>query len=200
MESGGRELRTGWRLGEAQSHSVLDAEIVGVLLAAHLVLKIQEDTIVDDVTIYSDSQAAISCINGHTEGASRELLTETRKAIRKAKQGSGGTPLRLKWCPGHAGIPGNEKADEEAARVASGYAYPPHLTPQFLATYHPATNPTTRKLATKAANRKLAVTHWTSTNAGAKHADRYPNLTPRHFLTHSRGLSRSECTLLFRLT
>ncbi|EUC60976.1 reverse transcriptase from transposon X-element protein, putative, partial [Rhizoctonia solani AG-3 Rhs1AP] len=50
-DSDGRELRTGLRLGDAGSLSVLDAEIVGVLLAAHLVIMAQEDTIVDDVTI-----------------------------------------------------------------------------------------------------------------------------------------------------
>ncbi|KAJ1308146.1 hypothetical protein OPQ81_003864 [Rhizoctonia solani] len=51
----GRVLRTGLRLGEPGSLSTLDAEIAGITLAAHLVTVFQEDTVVDDVTIFSDS-------------------------------------------------------------------------------------------------------------------------------------------------
>ncbi|KEP45725.1 putative reverse transcriptase from transposon X-element protein, partial [Rhizoctonia solani 123E] len=140
---GDRELRTGVRLGEPGSFSSLDAEVASILLAAHLVTTIQQDTIVDDVTIYSDSQAAISCINHHAKGASRNLIRETRKAIRTARKGSGGTLINLVWSPGHMGIPGNEAADAEASRVASGHTHPPHLIPHFLVDFHPATNPTT---------------------------------------------------------
>ncbi|CUA73498.1 putative RNA-directed DNA polymerase from transposon BS [Rhizoctonia solani] len=179
LELGSRELRTGWKLGEAESHSALDAEVAGILLAAHLVLKVQKDTIVDDVSIYTDSQAAISCINRHTEGVARRLLRATREAIRKAKLGSGGTVLNLKWCPGHTGIPGNIMADGEASRAASGHTFPHHLVPKFLVDYHPATNPTTHKQAAKAENRKLAKTHWSSSNAGIKHVEKFPNLPPQ---------------------
>ncbi|KAL5640019.1 hypothetical protein ACGC1H_007352 [Rhizoctonia solani] len=127
-ESGGRELRTGLRLGDSSSLSILDAEIAGILLAVHLVGMVQEDTIVDDVSIFTDSQAAISCINNHAQGASTQLLKATRKAIRLAKKGSGGTTVHLRWCPGHAGIPGNEEADKEAARATGGLIYPPTLS------------------------------------------------------------------------
>ncbi|CUA67582.1 putative RNA-directed DNA polymerase from transposon BS [Rhizoctonia solani] len=199
-ETGGREVKTGFRLGEPGSHTSLDAELAGILLAAHLVSTVQENTIVEDVTIYTDSQAAISCINGHTQGASNELLKATRRAIEKAKKGSGGTDVRLTWCPGHAGVPGNEVADDLAARTASGYTHPPHLIPRFLANYRPATNPSTRKLTMKSENRKLAEAHWAATEAGAKFESRFPGISPRHFLSHSRALSRSQATLLFRLT
>ncbi|KAH7323431.1 hypothetical protein B0J17DRAFT_723420 [Rhizoctonia solani] len=180
-ETGGWELRTGLRLGEPGSHSVLDAEIAGILMAAHLVILAQEDTIIDD-------------------GASLQLLKATRRVIRLVKKGSGGTPIRLQWCPGHEGVPGNEAADEEASRAASGHTYPPHLIPRFLTEYRPATNPTTRKKALMAANRLLAEAHWTESDAHAKYPAKYPNLSPRHFLAHSRALTRSKATLLFRLT
>ncbi|KAL5639461.1 hypothetical protein ACGC1H_006829 [Rhizoctonia solani] len=199
-ESGGRELRTGLRLGDTGSLSILDAEIAGILLAAHLVVLVQEDTIVDDVSIYSDSQAAISCINNHSQGASTQLLKATCRAIRLAKKGSGGTTVHLRWCPGHAGIPGNEEADKEAARVAGGLIYPPLLIPQFLTEYRPTTNPTTCKKAMQAANRTLAEAHWVASDAFAKFTAKYPNISPRHFLAHSHSLSRSKATLLFRLT
>ncbi|EUC60730.1 reverse transcriptase from transposon X-element protein, putative [Rhizoctonia solani AG-3 Rhs1AP] len=52
----------------------------------------------------------------------------------------------------------------------------------------------------KTENRKLAEAHWASTDAGAKYESRFPGISPRHFLSHSRTLSRSQTTLLFRLT
>ncbi|KDN39715.1 hypothetical protein RSAG8_08633, partial [Rhizoctonia solani AG-8 WAC10335] len=199
FETGGPEIRAGVRLGDKRVHSVLDTEVAGILLATHLVAHKQEDTIVKDVMIYTDSQAAITCIHGHTKGASRELLKETRKAIRRIKKGSGGTEVNLRWCPGHTGVLGNETADVEAARAARGTHYAPHLIPHFLADYRPPTNPTTHKLAMKDKSRELAETHWTSSDAGTKFATRFPNLHPRHFLGHSKGLTRSRATLLFRL-
>ncbi|EUC55356.1 reverse transcriptase from transposon X-element protein, putative, partial [Rhizoctonia solani AG-3 Rhs1AP] len=51
-----------------------------------------------------------------------------------------------------------------------------------------------------ATNRILAEAHWTASDAHAKFADKYPNISPRHFLAHSRTLTRSKATLLFRLT
>ncbi|KAJ1299394.1 hypothetical protein OPQ81_011131 [Rhizoctonia solani] len=196
---GGRELRAGIKLDEHNHISSLDAEVAGVLLAVHLVSLVQDDTVVDDATIYSDSQAAILCINHHAEGASRDLLRATRKALRKARKGSGGTTIQLKWCPGHMGVPGNEEADAEAHRVASGHVHPQHLIPQYLVNFRPATNPTTRKQIMKTDNKSLAEAHWASSSAGAKHAEKYPNLAPRHFLAHTRELPRSRTTLLFRL-
>ncbi|KAJ1299356.1 hypothetical protein OPQ81_011876 [Rhizoctonia solani] len=137
----GRELRTGIRLGEAGTLSSLDAELAGILLAAHLITVFQGDTITEDATIYTDSQAAISCINNQMVGASRELLRATRRAIKLARKGSGGTTIQLRWCPGHEGIPGNEAVDEEAARVASGHTHPLPARPTISGRLPPSHEP-----------------------------------------------------------
>lgn len=55
---------------------------------------------------------------------------------------------------------------------------------QFLVDFRPATNPTTCVQSMKAEN---------------KFATKYPNLSPHHFLAHTRELTRSRATLLFRL-
>ncbi|KAJ1309406.1 hypothetical protein OPQ81_006183 [Rhizoctonia solani] len=197
FETGSWELRTGFRLGKADSHSVVDVEVVGILLAAYLVSKVQADTIIEDIMIYSDSQAAILCVKGDTEDALQELLEATTNTVQRVMKGSGGTPVHIKWCPGHSGVRGNEMANR-AAREA-GYPHSRDLIPQFLGDYHLPTNPTTRKHATKTKNRKLAETHWTISEAGTKFAFRFPNLSPRLFLPLTHGLTRSRATLLFRL-
>ncbi|EUC56400.1 hypothetical protein RSOL_175620, partial [Rhizoctonia solani AG-3 Rhs1AP] len=114
--------------------------------------------------------------NETSKGALRELLKATRRAIRQAERGSGGATICLRWCPGRTGVPGNEAADEEASRTASGFTHPPHLIPRFLTNYCPAINPSTRRQAMKAENRKLAEAHWASTDAGES---RYPGISPR---------------------
>ncbi|KAL5641738.1 hypothetical protein ACGC1H_002009 [Rhizoctonia solani] len=88
----------------------------------------------------------------------------------------------------------------EATRVAAGLTHPIHLIPQFLTDYRPPVNPTTCKKAMLAANRTLAEAHWNSSDAHVKFAAKYPHISPRHFLAHSRTLTRSKATLLFRLT
>ncbi|KAH7332909.1 hypothetical protein B0J17DRAFT_631906 [Rhizoctonia solani] len=73
---------------------------------------------------------------------------------RGAMIGSGGTTIRLEWCPGYAGVPGNEEADDEAPRAATGHTHPPQLPD-----YRPFTSPTTHKKTMKVANQKRVEVH-----------------------------------------
>ncbi|CUA71932.1 hypothetical protein RSOLAG22IIIB_09945 [Rhizoctonia solani] len=114
-------------------------------------------------------------------------------------KGSGGTEVKLRWCPGHVGIEGNEKADREAGRAAQGQLYPPELIPQFLESYQPPLNPLTRRRKVKEMSRTAAIKYWEASEAGEKYRLRYPTLSPRHFLAHTHQLPRSRATLLFRL-
>ncbi|CEL63543.1 hypothetical protein RSOLAG1IB_10844 [Rhizoctonia solani AG-1 IB] len=176
--NGNKDLQAGIRLGERDSILILDTEVAAIMLATHLALVFQEDTVVDNVAIYSNSQAAIVCINNHSEGASNQLLRAMCKVIRAAKKGSGGTAIDLKWCPGHSGVPGNKEADTEASQDAAGLCYPPQLVPHYLANFRPATNPASRKQAIKTKNRVAAETYWAQSKAGTKFASMYPGISP----------------------
>ncbi|CCO32625.1 hypothetical protein BN14_06688 [Rhizoctonia solani AG-1 IB] len=178
---------------------ILDAEVAAILLAVHLISVIQEDTVVDNASIYSDSQAAIACINSCAEGASHELLRATQRAIQVVKKRSGRTAINLKCCPGHLGVPGNKEANAEASRAASGHYYPPQPVPQFLSNFRPATNPTTRKQVIKIENTSPAKRFWALSKAGAKFVANFPGISPCHFLAHARNPARSRVTLLYRL-
>jgi ribonuclease HI len=59
---------------------VLDAELTGILLAVHLITATE---VVDDATIFSDSQVAIACIRGQAQGATQALLNMVRQALRR---------------------------------------------------------------------------------------------------------------------
>lgn len=190
------QTASGARLGDSGSFSVLDAEVAGILVAAHLIL---DSPVVDDATIFTDSQSAISCIRGRRNGATEALLKATRRALTKARQKAGGTEVRLQWCPGHQGVPGNELADAEAKAAAGGRTYPTSLTPRFLTTYRSPVNPVTLKKLVKDRNRTQATLHWENSTAGIKYQRRYPHLDAASFMTHTASLPRSRATLLYRL-
>lgn len=189
----------GLKMGTHGEHSVLDAELAGILLAAHLILNVMKTTIVDDATIFTDSQTAISCISGRATGATQILLKAVKRALKRVRSDNGGTTVRLQWCPGHSGIIGNELADSEAKAAIRGKPYPPESIPPSLTNYRPPANAVTLKRHMKEQNKELANSHWLSTEAGTKYSTRYPHLRAGDFLAHTHTLPRARATLLFRL-
>ncbi|KAF8597044.1 hypothetical protein BDV93DRAFT_407005, partial [Ceratobasidium sp. AG-I] len=105
------------RLGDHEDHSPLDAEVAGILLAAHLILKSPN---IEGAVIFTDSQLAVRSLEGEIVGASPALVRAASRAIRNAARRAGGISVRLRWCPGHGGVRGNQLADREAKAAAGG--------------------------------------------------------------------------------
>jgi hypothetical protein len=64
----------------------------------------------------------------------KPLLKAVKRALKPARIRAGGMAVRLQWCPGHAGLAGNEAADVEPApsHRANPFPLPPPGLPARL--------------------------------------------------------------------
>ncbi|XP_063835567.1 uncharacterized protein LOC135084759 [Ostrinia nubilalis] len=90
--------------------SVYQAELLAICKASGMILRRGEDS----YGVYSDSRAALETIANH--GSLHPLAVETRKNLRTAL--AQGKAVSLFWVKAHAGLPGNERADELAKEAA----------------------------------------------------------------------------------
>ena len=111
------------KLGHAE---VFDAELVALAVALN-VAKAEKKALV-----LSDSQAAVSA-------ASKGFPPSSQPAARMAFGALQHAGVRLEWCPAHAGVQGNERADQLAKaatapevepRGAPTHAYAMHRGPR----------------------------------------------------------------------
>jgi hypothetical protein len=156
-------------------------------------------TVVEEVTIFTDSQLALRSLNGQSVGTPRALVLAVRRALNKARNHTRGTEVTLSWCPGHTRSRGNETADEEAKAAARGKHYPLDLIPEHLKKCQPLTHPSRIKETLSAKNQSLARSYWTASRTHDKMSKIYQDSNTPAFLELATGLNRSRATLLFRL-
>ena len=102
----------GFPLGKGRE--VFDAELLGVVQALQLAEKMGDQR---PVTILLDSQAAIARLR-HTQPGPGQALVVQAHAIAKKLHAQGHQPT-VQWVPGHAGVEGNERADQVAKQAAN---------------------------------------------------------------------------------
>ena len=95
----------------ADHSSIFTAEAEGIKLALRFVLISTRE--VDKYVIFSDSKSVLESLSSYNSSnvIIKELLDLIRLVIRRGKT------ISLCWVPGHAGIPGNEVADQAAKRA-----------------------------------------------------------------------------------
>ena len=107
-----------YHLGKDTEHTVFEAEVVGLILAARLLLSRNEATF--PATIFVNNQAVIRSGVHPTAKPGHYLLLHFRKLVRHLQDEKDleNTSINLNWIAGHANIEGNELADRKAKLAA----------------------------------------------------------------------------------
>jgi ribonuclease HI len=167
-------------LGPESKHTVHEAELVGILLALHLIsIKKKANT---SCMIGVDNQAAIKAFKSNLRSPghhlAREVLCITNRLQKKRK---GSYSLTMRWTAGHKGIEGNEKVDKEAKKAAEGHSseeksLPPYLRKPLLI------NTSAIKSAYNAKLNKQWVEEWKGSINGKRDSKIEKNMPSKSFL------------------
>jgi len=121
-----------FHLGTEAEHTVHEAELVGILLAIHLIGTKKRSATTCAIAV--DNQAALQAFNSEMKRPGHHIAREALKNafhVQKRRKKSN-YKLTLRWTAGHFGIEGNEKADSEAKKAASGLSTLTKQLPPFL--------------------------------------------------------------------
>ena len=120
------------KLGSVKDHTVYEAELVGLILAMHLIKMEKRGKV--QCAIGADNQAAIIALQSELIKPGQYLAMEFITLANQValSRNGGGYGLTIRWTAGHAEIRGNEKADKEAKRAAGGNTSPENEFPKCI--------------------------------------------------------------------
>ena len=108
------ELTAHQYMGPANLTNVFAAELVGVKTAIEMAKQQNKQR----CYIFADSQAAIRAAHNPRKQSGQYILAEIADLADNLVRINPKATITIQWTPGHKGVPGNEKADEEAKRAA----------------------------------------------------------------------------------
>ena len=197
----GRQVATlCYHLGPASEHTVFEAELVGLILAAHLLRTSEEVSF--PATILADNQAAIQASERPAAKSGHYLCLSFRSLLRKTHRENGTTrkDITLQWIAGHHDVEGNEVADQAAKRAA--------LNPRATSPRRLLPEPLHERLpvgisAAKQRYREEVLALWAKqwkTSKRYSHLSRIDSSAPsKRFLKIANHLPKSQTGILFQL-
>ena len=105
-------------LGTLDEHTVYEGECVAMMLGLELIRR--ETGWVLEATMGVDNQAVITATGMGKPAPGSYIVDKIHASYQRVTERHSRLRFTLGWVPGHKGIPGNERADEEAKRAAGG--------------------------------------------------------------------------------
>lgn len=205
-----------YHLGPDTDHTVFEGELVGILLGQELAKGLHRSK--PAICFNLDNQPGIKALTSQRSQPGQRIMDhihagfktiqndecETQEDDNPIRLGNVPPPSKtpvniiLNWSPGHEGIPGNEKADEEAKKAAEGQSSSRDSLPKFL--QKPIRNSISairQRIKTHVKNRTFK--EWTASPRYAKLApiDRGP--PANRFWKIIKNCTRSETSALIQL-
>ncbi|TFY52367.1 hypothetical protein EVJ58_g10059 [Rhodofomes roseus] len=122
-------------LGSSTRHTVYEAEIVGLILAAHLLI---QELSARAASCAADNMPCLLAVQNRKPHPAHYLIDWLLREINAVLRRHPGIKFSLRWVPGHRDIEGNERADQEAKKAARGEGSSAALLPKCLAETLPA--------------------------------------------------------------
>lgn len=121
-----------FHLGKLSHHSVYEAELVGLLLAIHLISTEPSACLTTSINV--DNQSALMAPSTAAAHSGQYLVDEFLRLAKtvKRERGPHGYRLEIRWVAGHEGAEGNELADVGAKSAAHGLSSPAADLPHIL--------------------------------------------------------------------
>ena len=133
LRPGQRPRTIHFHLGKETKHTMKEAELVGVLMGLHLI-KTEKAGKVSFALGTDDRKAIGETLTSDLVQPGQKIAMEAIKTASQIQRRCRpvGQLLTLRWTAGHAGIPGNERADREAKKAARGLTSDTKLLPPLL--------------------------------------------------------------------
>jgi len=146
----------------------------------------------------ADSQAALKATR-KTKGASGQYLVDLfHKKIRLVQRQHTGVRIGLRWTPGHVGVTGNERADEEAKKAAKGESSPNNQIPKSCQGKIPKSRAAEAQRQQKEAKKKATTLFSKLLRYQCMH-EIDPTMPSAKFRKDTTNLSRGRAALLAQL-
>ncbi|QRV84548.1 Reverse transcriptase from transposon X-element protein [Ceratobasidium sp. AG-Ba] len=149
-------------LGSNKRHVVYEAELVGAMLALHL---LANERGVDSAWVGIDNQAVLHTLRSPIVNAAPHLVLAIADLAKHLTRSHPGLSVTTTWVPAHVGVPGNELADVAAKEAARGLSSDAQDLPRYLRNEITA-SPAAAKQAFKEAQRDLWKQRWSGELSG----------------------------------